>query len=161
MQKIHRTKKRLGIGIAAAAFAAVAAIGAGAPAAFADPANTSFTIDFIHTTIPGNPALGDTFVGNGSITDDHGNLIGTAVDHCAEDLVTADSTTVQCTTTANLPGGKLDIDAEAPIPDNQTAYPYTFDGVIKGGTGEYDGASGQAHITAKEPGVYHVTLELR
>jgi hypothetical protein len=162
MQSIAKSKKkRLTTGMATTAFAAVLALGAGAPA-FADPAaGSSFTVDFNHTTIPGNPQFGDSFAGNGTVTDDSGNQIGTAVDHCDEDLVTQDSTTVQCTTIVNLHDGELEINAELPIPDNQTAYPYSFDGIVQGGTGAYDGASGDAHITAKEPGVYHVDLELK
>jgi hypothetical protein len=151
-------KKRLATGMAAAAFAAMLALGAGAPA-FADP--TGFTIDFTHTTIPGNPHLGASFVGNGPVTDGNGNQIGTVVDHCDEDAITSNAATVQCNVIVNLSDGELDITVEAPIPDNQTAYPYTFDGIVQGGTGAYDGASGDAHFTAKEPGVYHVDLELK
>jgi hypothetical protein len=164
MQSIAKSKskkKHLAKGVAAVAFAAVLALGTGAPA-FADPiAGNGFTIDFVHTTIPGTPQFGASFVGNGTVTDDSGNQIGTAVDHCDEEAVTQNSATVTCTTIVNLQDGELDITAEAPIPNNQTAYPYTFDGVVQGGTNAYDGASGDAHITAKEPGIYHVALELK
>lgn len=160
-------KARLAAATSAAAFAAALALFGSAPAhaAAASPSqppggSMSFTVDFTHTTIPGNPQLGDSFVGNGTVLDDNGNQIGTAVDHCDEAKVSNNGTTVECTTIVNLRNGELDIVAEAPIPDAQKSYPYNFDGIVQGGTGAFDGASGDAHLTAQEPGVYHVDVQL-
>lgn len=158
-------KRRTAWGMAAGASAAALALLACAPAqasaraAAQDP--TTFTVDYSHTTIPGNPVFGATFVGNGIVTDESGNQVGTADDHCDEDSVSLNSVTVQCSSVITFPDGELHIVTLAPIPDLQTAYPYSFDGIVQGGTGAYDGASGDAHLTATEPGVYQVTLQLQ
>lgn len=158
-------KRRLALGVTAGAFTAALALAVTAPAQ-ASPrvggqAPMTFIVDYVHTTIPGNPQLGDSFVGNGTITDPSGMQFGTAVDHCDEDSVTSQSVTVQCSSVLTFSDGEIDITTVAPIPDQQTAYPYTFEGVVKGGTGAYDGASGDVHVTALGPGVYQVTLALQ
>lgn len=155
------SRKRLAAGLATVSLATAVAMGAGAPAQASTPVpkdSVTFTVDYLHTTIPGNPQFGAGFVGNGTVTDSGGNQIGTADDHCDEDQVTLQAVTVQCNSVLSLQNGEIDITTVAPIPILQTAYPYTFDGIIQGGTGAYDGAQGDAHITAKEPGIYEVTL---
>ena len=158
------SKKRLAAGLATVSIAAAMAMAAGAPAQASTPVpkdSLTFTVDYIHTTIPGNPTFGASFVGNGTVTDSGGNQIGTADDHCDEDQITFQAVTVQCNSVISLSDGEIDITSVAPIPILQTAYPYSFDGIIQGGTGSYDGAQGDARITAKEPGLYKVTLSFR
>jgi hypothetical protein len=128
----------------------------------AAPGSQTFTIDFSDTTLSGVPGLGSAFVGDGPVTDATGATVGTARDHCDVESVNPASDTVECNTVVTFQdGSELHITADAPIPLSPFAYPYTFEGIVDGGTGQYDGASGDAQITAESPGVYQVQLQLR
>jgi len=153
--------KRIAATLATASLAGALGLAASGPAQAADSLN--FTIDFSKTSFPQVPNLGGGFAGNGPVTDADGKQIGRAFDTCAVDgIENASTADVICTVYVKFDNGsELDLSTQAPIDVNPADYPYTFDGVVQGGTGEFDGAKGQAKVTAVQPRVYKVAVDFK
>ncbi|KUO17266.1 hypothetical protein AQJ91_30815 [Streptomyces dysideae] len=156
-------KRRIAATLATASLAGAIGL-AGAAPALAAPDPLSFTVDFTkNTSIPQVPNLGGGFAGNGPVFDDSGQRIGTVYDTCGIDAVknfTSFEALCQAYVVFN-DGDRLDLSTQANIELNPLNYPYTIKGVVRGGTGWYAGAQGEATITAQKPGVYDVDVKFK
>ncbi|MDT0461868.1 hypothetical protein [Streptomyces gibsoniae] len=155
--------KRIAAAFATASLTGVLGLVGSAPAQAAAPEPLSFTVDFANTSFPQFPKLGGGFAGNGPALDSNGNQIGTVYDTCAvdgvENVTTAD---VICHVFVKFAGGdELDLSTQAPVDVNPLDFPYTFNAVVQGGTGLYDGAQGEATIIATKPHVYQVVVAFK
>lgn len=158
--------KRLAAGIAIASVAVTMAIIAGTSAdASTNPTPrarvNSFTIDFTQTNVPHTPAIGAGFGGSGPVTDEAGKTIGTVDDVCDEAAVDGTRVTALCDSTVTIGDSEINLNTKFPMELNPAAYPYSFESIVQGGTGDYDGVTGQARFTAERPAVYKVTLDLK
>lgn len=105
-------------------------------------------------------AVGTGFGGVGVVKDTDGNVIGKTYDQCDKDSITPTSVEAFCTGLIKEGhGDQLSFAVAFPIPNSATAYPNSFTGVITGGTGKYDGASGEAKFTARSAGVYDLNFQ--
>ncbi|OIJ98446.1 hypothetical protein [Streptomyces colonosanans] len=155
--------RRIAATLATASLAGALGLTGSGQAQAAAPEPLNFTVDFSRTSFPQVPTLGAGFAGNGPVVDAEGNQIGTAFDTCAVDGVeNATTADVICTVYVKFANGsELDLSTQAPVDVNPFDYPYTFQGVVQGGTGAYDGAQGQATIIAHRPRVYEVVVSFK
>ncbi|WP_042421436.1 allene oxide cyclase barrel-like domain-containing protein [Streptacidiphilus anmyonensis] len=160
------TSKRAALAAAAAGVAAlalVAGVSGTASAAHLRAANVpAMTLDFNGSNDEAGAAnsVGAGFGGTAAVKDTSGNKIGTAYDMCDKDGINANSVTVFCSGEIVLSNGdQIAVSGVFPIQDPATAtYPKSFEGVVTGGTGAYEGMTGTAHFTNRSLGVYDVTF---
>ncbi|MFH8336848.1 hypothetical protein [Streptomyces sp. AM6-12] len=161
MQKVALGRRIASAAATASLLGALGVAGA-APALAAVPAPLSFTIDYTrNTSIPQTPSLGAGFAGNGPVLDSSGRVIGRTFDTCGIDGVEG-PTRMDADCGAYVVfnnGDELDLSTQAVIDANPMDYPYRFKAVVEGGTGEYNGARGDATVTAERPGVYKVDVK--
>ncbi len=157
--------RRVAAALATASLAGALGLAGSVPAQAASPAlkphPVSFTIDFTKTSIPQVPTLGAGFAGNGPVLDATGKKIGKVFDTCGVDGI-ENPTTADAICTAYVlfdNGSELELTTQAKIDVNPLDYPYKFKAVVEGGTGTYDGAQGEATVTAAKPGVYEVNVQ--
>lgn len=149
---------------------AVAALAAGcsltAVPAFADAASSgttvTYTLDFTHTTFAPGDAAGATIVGTGDVADQSGTKVGTVDDVCTLVGVGDDNgvDTGQCTDTLKLPDGELQISTLGEVGVANGKLP-VFDGIVQGGSGSYDGATGDVTFLMVGPATYQAHINLR
>jgi hypothetical protein len=156
--------RRIAAAVATASLAGALGVAGAAPALAAAPAPLSFTIDFTkNTSIPQVPHLGGGFAGNGPVLDASGAQIGKTFDTCGIDRVES-LTKLDANCGAYVifnNGDELNLSTQALIDANPLDYPYTFKAIVEGGTGAYDGAKGEAKVTAEKPGVYKVDVQFK
>jgi hypothetical protein len=157
--------KRIAAALATASLTGALGLAGSAPALSAGRgaplAPLHFTVDFSKKTpIPQNPNVGAVFAGNGPAFDATGKQIGKVYETCAVDdiegLMTMDALCEAYVVFDN--GDRLALSTQARIDVNPLDYPYTMEGVVEGGTGAYNGARGDATITAEKPGLYDVVV---
>nr|WP_143070944.1 hypothetical protein [Streptomyces malaysiense] len=154
--------RRIASAVATASLVGALGVAGAAPALAATPAPLSFTIDYTrNTSIPQSPTLGAGFAGNGPVFDAQGRVIGRTFDTCGIDGVES-PTKVDADCGAYVVfdnGDELNLSTQAVIDANPMDYPYRFKAVVEGGTGMYNGAQGEATVTAERPGVYKVDVK--
>ncbi|MBA9049742.1 MULTISPECIES: hypothetical protein [Streptomyces] len=161
---MHRVAmgRRIASAVATASLAGALGVAGAAPALAAAPAPLSFTIDYTrNTSIPQSPSLGGGFAGNGPVLDAWGRVIGRTFDTCAVDGIEG-PTKMDADCGAYIifnDGDELNLSTQAVIDANPMDYPYRFKAVVEGGTGVYNGAQGEATVTAERPGVYKVDVK--
>ncbi|TLS47625.1 hypothetical protein FE633_03835 [Streptomyces montanus] len=159
--------KRIATALATASLAAALGAAGAAPVQAADQSTTpepvSFVIDFTTTSIPQVPSLGGGFAGNGPVTDALGRRIGKVYDTCTFNAIeglTSASALCKAVVVFN-DGDQLSLSGQAKIELNPLKYPYEFKAMVEGGTGDYNGARGEATVTAERPGVYKVDVQFK
>jgi hypothetical protein len=150
---------------AAAALALVAGSSAPSVAAQGEAATPpSLTLDFSANNDEANVAngVGAGFGGSATVTDASGAPAGTAYDMCDKDAISLKQVTAFCHADVVFnDGSQIALSVVFPIQDPLTAtYPKSFDGVITGGTGAYQGLTGAAHFTNTALAVYTVTWDV-
>ncbi|MER6333485.1 hypothetical protein ABT298_30010 [Streptomyces sp. NPDC001034] len=161
---MHRVAmgRRIASAVATASLVGALGVAGAAPALAAAPAPLSFTIDYTKaTSIPQAPTLGGGFAGNGPVLDASGQTIGRTFDTCGIDGIEG-PTKMDADCGAYVVfnnGDELNLSTQAVIDANPMDYPYTFKAVVEGGTGTYNGAQGEATVTAQRPGVYKVDVQ--
>ncbi|MFJ9929116.1 MULTISPECIES: hypothetical protein [Streptomyces] len=156
--------RRLASAVATASLVGALGVAGAVPALAAAPAPLSFTIDYTkNTSIPQTPHLGGGFAGNGPVLDASGKQIGRTFDTCGIDGIEGPSKMdADCGAYVIFNNGdELNLSTQAVIDANPFDYPYTFKAVVEGGTGAYDGAQGEAKVTAERPGVYKVDVHFK
>ncbi|KDN82187.1 hypothetical protein [Kitasatospora cheerisanensis] len=160
---MSRTAKGLvALAIGAAVVAGVPAL-AGASTTETHRAATppTLNLDFSGTNSEAGAAtaVGAGFGGTATMTNAAGTGIGTAYDMCDKDKLSLNAITAFCTVDlAFVTGDQVTFSAVVPIQDPLTAtYPISFDGVITGGTGAYQGLTGAVHISNTDLGKYNLT----
>jgi hypothetical protein len=138
----------LGTGAGAPAFAGVSTIGP-----------TSFTINITATTLAPDEKPGAIFSESGIATDSNGATIGSVTDSCVVNSVSMTKNLAQCTMYVVMSNdSEVALGALAPVSLSPSDYPQSFNGVILGGTNDYEGVTGQATLTSTSPGIYQVLL---
>ncbi|MGF1429208.1 hypothetical protein [Kitasatospora sp. LaBMicrA B282] len=105
--------------------------------------------------------VGTGFGGSATVKDSNGNKIATAYDQCDKDSVTPASVTVFCAGQIVFNGSsdQIAFQVVAPIQDPKTAkYPLEFNGVVTGGTGQYEGLTGEIHFTNTSLATYVISF---
>ncbi|MGW5351806.1 hypothetical protein ACWERV_15025 [Streptomyces sp. NPDC004031] len=144
--------KRAVAGSAAAlALAAAPCLATAASAVTPAEAAQTVTLDFSQDMPAGNTANG-SFGEHGAVLDADGNTIGGAVLSC-NDVTGEDGDVIYCTGMVSISGsGAIGFQVGGLVSDGQA--PASVDGIVTGGTGEYDGLTGAVHITTVRDGVY-------
>jgi hypothetical protein len=156
--------RRIASAVATASLVGAVGVVGAAPALAAAPAPLSFTIDYTkNTSIPQAPTLGGGFAGNGPVLDASGKQIGKTFDTCGIDgIESVTKLDANCGAYVIFDNGdELNLSTQAMIDANPLDYPYTFKAVVEGGTGAYNGAQGEATVTAQRPGVYKVDVQFK
>jgi hypothetical protein len=122
----------------------------------------SLTLDFNGTNDEANAAqsVGSAFGGTARVKDTNGNVIGTAYDLCDKDRIGGRNDEVFCTGLIDLRGqGKISFSVVLPI-SNDPANPddRSVSGVVSGGTGAFEGITGEARLQPRQQGVYDLNF---
>ncbi|GAB2687631.1 hypothetical protein [Kitasatospora kifunensis] len=167
MQRVVTTKRTVALAIAGLVVGTVGALSVpaladNAPAAHRVAPVQSLTLDFSGTNDEASVSqtTGSTFGGTARVKDTNGNVIGTAYDICAKDVINANSDTAFCTGSVRINGqGEISFSAVLPISDN-AATPETgaFTGVVNGGTKNFEGITGEAKFQPRAQGVYDLNF---
>ncbi|MCX4747954.1 hypothetical protein OG455_20960 [Kitasatospora sp. NBC_01287] len=166
MQRVVTTKRSVALAIAGLV---VGTVGALSVPALADNAPTTraanvqnLTLDFSNTNDEASApqAVGSSFGGTARVKDSDGNVIGTAYDLCDKDKIGANKDEAFCTGLIKFDrGGQISFSTVLGISDNGANPDDThFNGVVNGGTGSYEGITGEAHFTPRAQGVYDVSF---
>jgi hypothetical protein len=154
----------LGKRLAVAAATAGLALSVGAPA-FAGTSPTPragalfYTLDFTSTNWSAGEKAGGAVVGTGFVLDASGNQIGTVSDAClVVSAVDAYNEVAECTDTLMLPQGSMQVSTLGSISANTKGA--VFAGIVQGGTGVFDGASGDVSFTTVGVATYQATIIL-
>ncbi|MFE0458177.1 hypothetical protein ACFW1A_02815 [Kitasatospora sp. NPDC058965] len=121
----------------------------------------SLTLDFSGSNSEANAAqsVGASFGGTARVKDTSGNVVGTAYDLCDKDAIAAAADSVFCTGLIKFTSGdQISFSSELPISNTGAAGGDTFNGVVNGGTGSYEGITGQAAFTPRAAGVYDLNF---
>lgn len=162
------TAKRAAAAATATAAAALALVGgSSATATAADEAVTAappaLTLDFSANNNEANVAdgIGAGFGGSATVTDSSGAAVAKAYDLCDKDGISVQQVTAFCHADIVFNNGdQIALSVVFPIQNPLTAtYPQSFDGVVTGGTGAYQGLTGAAHFTNTALAVYTVTWD--
>lgn len=160
-----KMRKRIAATVAAGACATVLASAgpAVARAATAQHAPLTFTVSFDQPGMTAPPAPGTTMTGRGVALGAGGNRIGTVTETCTADGEENSSAfDAACNIYVNFnDGDTLNLAAQSKYDLNQSDYPYAAHLIVQGGSGEYDGASGDATAIAERPGEYKIFVDFR
>ncbi|TQF04525.1 hypothetical protein E6W39_22720 [Kitasatospora acidiphila] len=121
----------------------------------------AMTLDFAGTNGEADSpqVVGATFGGRAVVKDTSGNKVGEAFDVCAKDAINTKSDVVFCTGTINTKEGKISFSATLPISDDAANPERAAEtGVVNGGTGSYEGVTGQVTFTPRAQGVFDATF---
>lgn len=144
--------KRAVAGSAAALALAVApCLATAASAVTPSEAAQTVTLDFSQDQPAGgtaNGAIGE----HGAVLDADGNTIGGAVMNCSDTTGQAGDI-VLCNGMVSITGsGLIGFEVGGLVTDGKA--PASAEGIVMGGTGEYDGLTGAVHFTTVRDGVY-------
>ena len=155
--------KRIAAALTTVSLAGALGLAVSGQAQAAAPQSLNFTVDFSKTSFPQVPTLGGSFAGSGPVTDADGKQIGKAFDTCAVDgIENATTADALCTVIVKFDNGsELELSTQARLDVNPADYPYKLDAVVQGGTGDYEGAKGQASIEAVKLHVYKVSVDFK
>ncbi|WP_031521258.1 hypothetical protein [Streptomyces sp. NRRL F-5123] len=144
--------KRVVTGSAAAlALAAAPCLATAASAVTPAEAAQTVTLDFSQDQPTGVTANG-SFGEHGAVLDATGRTIGGAVLSCS-DTSGMSGDIVYCTGMVSITGsGAIGFQVGGLVVNGQA--PASVDGIVTGGTGEFDGLTGAVHITTVRDGVY-------
>jgi hypothetical protein len=165
MQRVVTVKRSVALAVAGLVVGTVGALSV--PALASNTAGhrvanvPGFTLDFTGTnneaSVPDK--VGSGFSGTARVKDGNGNVIGTAYDACDKDAISATADTVYCNALVKLNSGdQLTFAAAFPIPNAASEYPLTFDVPVTGGTGAYEGITGEAFVANRSVGVYDLSF---
>lgn len=166
MQRVVTTKRTVALAVAGLV---IGTVGAFSIPALADNAPAkrvasvqALTLDFTGTNdeTSAPQSTGSTFGGTARVKDTNGNVIGTAYDLCAKDVINANSDTAFCTGSVRINGqGEISFSAVLPISDNAASPDENaFTGVVNGGTRAYEGITGEARFQPRAQGVYDLNF---
>jgi hypothetical protein len=148
--------------LGAAAATGIVVLAGGTASAAPHASSLDVTVDYTQTTWnPANDTIGSGFVGTGTVTDQSGKQVGTAEDTCYEVSDTNSDPGVSCTEVLTMGPDELEVTAVGTIDPNRSDYPYSFPAIVTGGTGRYDGATGDGTFTATAPAVYELKANLK
>ncbi|MFI9269718.1 hypothetical protein ACIGXM_03180 [Kitasatospora sp. NPDC052896] len=122
----------------------------------------SLTLDFNGTNDEAGSAqsVGSAFGGTARVRDTNGNFIGTAYDLCDKDRIGGRTDEVFCTGLIEIKDqGKISFSVVLPIsndPGRPDDRPVT--GVVSGGTGAFEGITGEARLQPRQQGVYDLNF---
>ncbi|MFI0943211.1 hypothetical protein [Streptomyces sp. NPDC021020] len=144
--------KRVVTGSAAAlALAAAPCLATAASAVTPSEAAQTVTLDFSQDQPAGDTADG-SFAEHGAVLDANGTTIGGAVMSC-NDTSGQSGDVVYCTGMVSITGsGAIGFQVGSLVANDQG--PASTEGIVTGGTGEYDGLTGAVHFTTVRDGVY-------
>ena len=158
MRIINRTTGRvlttaLVAGVVAAAIGGVSLARAGDGGRTLTLTEVQTNAAFVNISHTPQGAPGDQLILRSAVKDAQGRRIGSSSVVC--EMVFAKQ--LQCTGVYRLPGGTLTGTAMAPASPTSTAPVHI---AITGGTGRYEGASGQATLTPQSQTVNHTVIDL-
>ncbi|WP_329570611.1 hypothetical protein [Kitasatospora sp. NBC_01266] len=171
MQRVMSVKRSLTLAAAALAVGSLAAFSVPAlasdqPVATPNHATRAanvqnITIDSGKTADEGNKpqGLGDEFSGRAKVKDTDGNAIGTADANCGKVEVGTDSDSVLCSELIKFDqGGQIALTNLLQIPHPGVTSEPESTGVVTGGTGQFEGITGESHFKFRSAGVYDVSF---
>ncbi len=164
MQRVVTVKRSIALAVAGLVVGTVGALSVPALASNHSVKSApvqALTLDFSGSNSEANAAqsVGASFGGTARIKDTNGNVIGTAYDLCDKDAIAAAADSVFCTGLLKFNSGdQISFSSELPITNTGMAGGDTFNGVVNGGTGAYEGITGQAAFTPRAPGVYDLNF---
>jgi hypothetical protein len=162
MQRVVTAKRSVALAVAGLVVGTVAALSV---PALADNAPShrkadipAMTLDFTGTNDEANTAqqTGTTFGGRAVVKDINGKQIGEAFDVCAKDDIKANTDVAFCTGTIDVFNeGKISFSTVLGISDD-AANPVKNpnEGVVNGGTKNFEGVTGQVTFTPRAQGVF-------
>ncbi|MDY0811087.1 hypothetical protein [Kitasatospora purpeofusca] len=96
----------------------------------------------------------------GRISDGDGKKVGTAYSLCDQDAIAAQAKTAFCTTmiTFDVDNGQDQVSYNVMFPVTEPASGVVYRGLVTGGTGAYEGITGNAEITLDEDNTFRVAF---
>ncbi|PYC80524.1 hypothetical protein C7C46_12590 [Streptomyces tateyamensis] len=166
MQRVVTVKRSVALAVAGLVVGTVGALSI--PSALATnhtahkaAAVPALTLDFSGTNDEANvpQTVGAAFGGTARVKDTNGAVVGTAYDLCDKDAVSAAADQAFCTGLIKFNSGdQISFSAELPISNTGASGGDSFNGVVNGGTGIYEGITGQANFVPRAQGVYDLNF---